>query len=239
MQYTTVTHVVAPVKEHTHTVILLHGRDSTAMEFAEEFFESQASDDSTLPEIFPSFKWVFPDSGLRDSTRFEMSLSQWFDIWSVEEPEKRKELQRAGLNESIMFILDIINRETEIVPPSQIILGGISQGCATAIHTLMRSDTGPLWAIQSLFTSATSNSDIPNFKELYKISGSPLATPAFLSHAMDDDIVPISNGKKLYQTLDQLGMSVSWKAYKDGGHWINEPQGVDDMVGFLQSVIII
>lgn len=46
-------HVIVPLKEHTHTVILLHGRDSTATEFTEEFFESQASDDRTLPEMFP------------------------------------------------------------------------------------------------------------------------------------------------------------------------------------------
>lgn len=55
-------YVAAPSKQHTHTIILLHGRDSTASEFASEFFESQASDDLTLPETFPSIKWVFPSS---------------------------------------------------------------------------------------------------------------------------------------------------------------------------------
>lgn len=259
------THIVDPVKEHTHTVILLHGRDSTALEFAEELFESQASNDCTLPEMFPTFKWVFPYSGLRNSIRFEMSLSQWFDIWSVEESEERKELQKAGLNESIMLILDIINREASFVPPSQIILGGISQGCATAIHSLMHcdmrlcafvgfcgwlpfrkeidafikseADADLLRAIQSLFASASRNSHSPISKNLYRKSESPLATPISLSHAMDDNMVPIGNGEKLYQTLNQLGMDVCWRAYKDGSHWINEPQGIDDMVGFLQNVM--
>jgi dipeptidyl aminopeptidase/acylaminoacyl peptidase len=59
----------------------------------------------------------------------------------------------------------------------------------------------------------------------------------FLAHSIDDPIVPISNGEKLYQELDRLGMSVIWKAYEDGGHWINEPQGVDDMVDFLRTII--
>jgi lysophospholipase II len=257
------THAIAPTKEHTHTVIFLHGRDSTAAEFADEFFESQASDNRTLPEIFPDFKWVFPSSGLRNSARFETELSQWFDIWSVEEPEGRKELQVDGLKESIGSILDVVYSEASLVPPEHIILGGISQGCATAIHALMHCDiqlggfiglsswlpfqeeieaiarnttsADPLKEIRSLFKSASSGSCVPTLRQLNGKSKSALATPVFLSHAMDDDIVPISNGEKLYQGLDHLGMTITWKSYEDGGHWINEPQGVDDIVAFLQK----
>jgi len=63
-------HIIQPSVTHSHTVIFLHGRDSTATEFASEIFESQCSDDKTLPEALPSFKWVFPTSKLRKSTRF-------------------------------------------------------------------------------------------------------------------------------------------------------------------------
>ena len=45
------THAIAPTKEHTHTVIFLHGRDSTAAEFADEFFE-------TLPTIVQRIEHV-------------------------------------------------------------------------------------------------------------------------------------------------------------------------------------
>jgi predicted esterase len=62
-----------------------------------------------------------------------------------------------------------------------------------------------------------------------------LETPVFLSHSRDDDVVPIANGKKLSMTLEKLGMVVSWKQYEDGGHWVNEPQGVDDIVLFIHS----
>jgi len=130
-------HVIKPIKKHTHTFILLHGRDSNATEFATDFFESQASDDRTLPEIFPNYKWVLPTSALRNSARFETEMSQWFDVWSVEDPEEQKELQVQGLKESIAFIMDVIHQETKFVPMECIILGGISQGCATAIYALM------------------------------------------------------------------------------------------------------
>ena len=67
----------------------------------------------------------------------------------------------------------------------------------------------------------------------------PLSIRASLSRdypaAEDDEVVPIGNGEKLCRGLRSLGASVSWRAYEDGGHWVNEPQGVDDMVAFLSE----
>jgi predicted esterase len=130
-------HIVTPRGDHTQTIILLHGRDSIASEFAEEFFESQASDDRTLPEIFPTTRWVFPTSKIRNSARFETPMSQWFDMWSVENHLEKNEIQIDGLRESVKEILDLIRTEAALISPDRIILGGISQGCATAIHTLL------------------------------------------------------------------------------------------------------
>lgn len=62
-----------------------------------------------------------------------------------------------------------------------------------------------------------------------------LETPAFLSHCQDDDVAPSANGKKVPATLEELGMVVSWKQYEDGGHRVNGPQRVDDIVSFVQS----
>ncbi|KAG9230895.1 hypothetical protein BJ875DRAFT_470973 [Amylocarpus encephaloides] len=55
-----------------------------------------------------------------------------------------------------------------------------------------------------------------------------LETPIFLPHSRDDDVTPIANGKQLSVKLENLGMVVSWTQYDDGGHWVNEPQGVDE-----------
>ena len=130
-------HIVAPEGQFTQTIILLHGRDSTATAFAEEFFESQASNDRTLLEIFPTTRWVFPASKMRTSARFEVSMSQWFDMWSVENSSERNEIQVEGLRESVKDILELVQREATLISPDRIILGGISQGCATAIHALL------------------------------------------------------------------------------------------------------
>jgi lysophospholipase-2 len=53
-------HIIPPIYTHTNTIILLHGRGSTATDFSSDFFESQASDDRFLAQIFPGYKWVPP-----------------------------------------------------------------------------------------------------------------------------------------------------------------------------------
>jgi lysophospholipase-2 len=257
-------HVKLPSSAHTHTIILLHGRDSTAAEFASEFFESQASDNLTVPEIFPSFKWVFPSSGLRASARFETEMSQWFDIWSVEEPEKRKGLQKDGLRKSVAFILEVVRKEMESVPAKRIILGGISQGCATAVHALFalgvaiggfigfcgwlplqgemddvanciekREGTATsalledIWNLpQSLANDSerrTGRNVVAQLRPIYQ-------TPVLLSHSKDDEVVPIANGERLGSCLQYIFKDVVSKTYEDGGHWVNEPWGIDDIV---------
>ena len=258
-------HIMAPLEgKHTHTIIFLHGRDSTSSEFAEEFFESQASDDRTLPQIFPTVKWVFPSSKIRTSARFETEMSQWFDMWLVEQPSEKEEIQIDGLKDSVGDILAIISSEALLVPPSRIFLGGISQGCATAIHALLRggiqlggfvglcswlpfkdnlaaisnafSKNDRLHQIQSMFDKTT---DGPNVRTDHSNPSGELAfeTPIFLSHSQDDDVVPINNGRELCRVLEDLGFVVGWKEYDDGGHWIKEPQGVDDIVAFLEKKV--
>jgi hypothetical protein len=34
--------------------------------------------------------------------------------------------------------------------------------------------------------------------------------------------------------LIELGMSLEWKVYKEGGHWVNGQEGVDDIANFMR-----
>jgi predicted esterase len=56
-------------------------------------------------------------------------------MWSVENPDERQEMQTEGMKENISCINDIIKNEEIIFLHSRIILGGVSQGCATARFT--------------------------------------------------------------------------------------------------------
>lgn len=42
-----------------------------------------------------------------------------------------------GLTENIAFTLSVFRNEASLVSPERIVLGGISQGFATAIHAFM------------------------------------------------------------------------------------------------------
>lgn len=60
-----------------------------------------------------------------------------------------------------------------------------------------------------------------------------LTIPVLLCHAVDDEMVDIELKRQACAALKALGMEVEWKEYQDGGHWINEPQGHDDILAFL------
>jgi len=84
-------------------------------------------------------------------------------------------------------------------------------------------------------TSAVNEIDI----NINVIATNALATPVFLSHSQDDEVVPIRNGRLLRECLEMLGMRVTWEEYEDGGHWIYEPEdenirnGIDDIERFV------
>lgn len=127
-----------PQDSHTHTVILLHGRGSDGVEFAQDFFSSQTSKNQDLASCLPSWRWVFPTSRFRWSTTFQEEECSWFDAYSLTNIHERQELQIGGLRESVSYILDILDAEIDLLNgrSSCIYLGGISQGMATALWTL-------------------------------------------------------------------------------------------------------
>lgn len=128
-------HIQPSQTSHTHTVILLHGRGSDGEEFAEEFFSSVTSNGKSLASCLPSYRWVFPTSRDRWTTRFEEEMCSWFDAYSLDDIQERQELQKDGLKESVLHIIDIIEREAKLLDGrfSNIYLGGISQGMATSL----------------------------------------------------------------------------------------------------------
>ncbi|KAJ5963387.1 uncharacterized protein N7479_003263 [Penicillium vulpinum] len=124
---------------HTHTVILLHGRGSDGPEFAEELFSSSTSRGQDLPSCLPSYRWVFPTSRDRWNTAFEEETCAWFDAYSLSNIDERQELQKDGIRESVLHVLDILEDEARLLDGqfSHIYLGGMSQGMATSIWAFL------------------------------------------------------------------------------------------------------
>ncbi|KAF2678983.1 alpha/beta-hydrolase [Lentithecium fluviatile CBS 122367] len=131
--------VIQPRAKHTHTAILLHGLGSGGEKFGVEFLESGVSSTGAgLADSLPGMKFVFPTAQKCRSAAFRRALiNQWFNLASLEDPVERTDLQVNGLGESARYVRSILSQEMEIVPPQNIILGGLSQGCAMAIFILL------------------------------------------------------------------------------------------------------
>lgn len=129
--------VVEPVAAHNMTAILLAGRGSYAVEFAEELTECKTSEGKSLIEHFPGCRWVVLGAPERD-TVFGLQ-PEWFELASTSTPHAEGERQVAGLRDSVMHVRSIIDIERAHIPASKIIFGGISQGFAVASHVMVSS----------------------------------------------------------------------------------------------------
>lgn len=131
-------HIRLPKGPHSHTAILLHGRGSNGPEFADEFFSSKTSATLTLEEHLVDWRWVFPTSCNRWNARFQEDMCAWFDTYSLEDVHEQQDQQVAGLRESVSHVLNILEREIDLLggKTDHVYLGGISQGMATALWTL-------------------------------------------------------------------------------------------------------
>jgi lysophospholipase-2 len=247
-------HVVNPIAQHTHTIILLHGRGSNGMEFANEFLESQDTQDQYLPIRFPSIRWVFPCAQMRWAGSEQETMSQWFEMASVQQPHQQKDTQKQGISESVQQVLDLIKDEALFnhIGMKRIFLGGISQGCATAIIALICSGV-QLAGFIGLSSWLPFSEEIARLRqdspanmrhEVRALIGlikdeteHPVtySTPVLLEHCLDDFVIAIESGKDLEEQLRALGMQVAMNTYDSGGHWVNEPLGIDNLVNFIEQ----
>ncbi|KAK1635615.1 Alpha/Beta hydrolase protein [Colletotrichum phormii] len=238
---------------HTHTVIILHGRGSNGEEFADEFLECEVSED--LARILAIL--AHPDDGpeqpnnpLDDTParppppRTLRALFPTFK-WSTENPNVYPELQEPGLCKSIDYINECINEEADYVSFDNIFLGGISQGFAAVVATHLHrcGSFAGLFGYASWAYPGLAPFEVPaglsggngNWKIKCRDADYQMAhTPIFLAHALNDEVVPVKNGRALYRALRNIGMTeVEWHEYQYGGNWFTEPEGIDHLVSFL------
>ncbi len=123
---------------HQQTFIFLHGRGSNATIFGPELLASPIPEFGNLPLAFPDAKFIFPTASRRRAKIYKrMRIHQWFDNWSLEAPEKWQEFQNDGLRETSKFIHRLLRKEIEAVGARNVVLGGMSQGCAASLVALL------------------------------------------------------------------------------------------------------
>ena len=253
-------HVYFPsATEHTATVILLHGRGSNGPDLASDLANTRTSAGKTLFAHFPSVRWVFPSARPRWSNQYEEEISEWFDLPSVEDPDRDGQKQLPGLQESVEYIIHRV-LEPEVVKlggnAARVVLGGISQGMAVALVTLICSPR-PLGGFVGAMGWMPFSGRLTTYLEKgetgkaagffrwalemsQEISVS-FGTPVLLGHGEDDQWVGVRLGETARDILLRLGFQVSWKTYRGAegtegdGHWLKEPEQFDDIVRFLED----
>ncbi|KAL8963774.1 MAG: hypothetical protein Q9183_004970 [Haloplaca sp. 2 TL-2023] len=139
--------IIPPVQEHKQTFILLHGRGSNATTFGPPFLDTKISETQTLRSSFPHAKFILPTASKRRAQIYHRSvINQWFDNWSLETPNERTYLQIEGLRESSAYIHLLLQSATEEVGAENVVLGGLSQGCATTLVAVLTWNGEPIRA---------------------------------------------------------------------------------------------
>ncbi|CAI6341207.1 unnamed protein product [Periconia digitata] len=125
---------------HTTTFILLHGLGSNGEKFGRELLDTGISSDGhSLRTAYPSARFIYPTAKTRRVTALKRSrVPAWFDMYSLGDRLYREDVQIEGLVESSEYIRVLIERELRgSLQPKDIILGGISNGCALGLTTLL------------------------------------------------------------------------------------------------------
>ncbi|KAI1293388.1 acyl-protein thioesterase [Xylaria venustula] len=133
------TYTVEPTETHKLTIIFLHGLGSNGERFGQEFLSTgRTSSGQTLFALLPSTRFVFPTAKWRRSSAFgRKKLTAWFDVARLEDPSYRQETQLQGLAESAAVIRGLLIEEVAQVGAGNVVLGGISNGCAMALSVLL------------------------------------------------------------------------------------------------------
>lgn len=256
------THVVNPLTTHTHTAIVLHGRGSNGQEFAEEFFSSHLSDNKSLAQRLPGWRWVFPSSPELWSSTFQESMPAWFEAHSLTDIAARRDLQISGIRASVKHVQKVIDDEITKLNGNadNIILGGISQGAAIGMWCLLCSRSEH--PIGAFFGSSTWLPFAANIERMIglrnKNRGDAIesvaaeqefdrfvsglladdlpAAKVFLGHGADDAYVDVTLGRQARNVLSKAGFEVDWKEYsgaEEEGHWFKVPEQMDDIYRFI------
>lgn len=139
--------VIPPLRDHRQTFIILHGRGSNGVTFGPPLLDTQVTESQTLQSCFPYAQFIFPTASKRRAQIYRRSvINQWFDNWSLQTPDERTELQVQGLRETSAYIHTLLRKAIEQVGAKNVILGGLSQGCAAVLIALLTWSGEPIAA---------------------------------------------------------------------------------------------
>jgi len=228
--------VVPPIKNHTATVIILHGLGDSG--------EGWRPVAKLLgrKEGLGHIKWILPHAPVqRVSIKHGMQMPSWFDIKDLDglsnnEDQQGSLLSTSSINSLITAELD----DNPNIPPSRIIVGGFSQGAAISLLTALTSE-------RKLGGAIALSGWLPLHTKIKGMMSDYARTlPIFIGHGTADPVVAFQHSQKSVEYLtsdcgikkatDESLVGITFKSYDSMGHH-SAPQELSDIAEFLQKVI--
>jgi phospholipase/carboxylesterase len=181
------------------TIIWMHGLGADGWDFMPVVRELP------LPEGLP-LRFIFPHAPERPVTiNNGYVMRAWYDIAMndiARLPDER------GIRESQLAVERLIARERERgVDASRIVLAGFSQGGAIALQVGLRH-ANRLAGIVALSTYLTLEDSLDA-----EASAANKATPIFMGHGTEDQVVPLQLAQVSRDALQKRGYDVDWHTW--------------------------
>jgi len=221
-QMSTLQTVVLDAKsKHSGTVIFLHGLGDTAYGWLPVM-------QSIQPKT-PHLKYILPTAPMRSVTiNAGMRMPAWYDISDLSE---RMSEDFEGLEETRKQIVEIIESEIrQGVPSHRILLGGFSQGGASALYIGYRLNK-PLAGVLGL------SCYLPNLATFSQaITAESKGTECLMCHGEDDMVVFHSWGLTSFEALTKAGVKAKFMSYPGLSHAASEEE-IQDVQAYILKVL--
>uniref|UniRef100_A0A7S0FGT1 Phospholipase/carboxylesterase/thioesterase domain-containing protein n=1 Tax=Pyrodinium bahamense TaxID=73915 RepID=A0A7S0FGT1_9DINO len=199
---------------HDSTVIWLHGLGDTGRGWT----------DVAGPQLrgrLPRTRFLFPTAPTQPVTvNMGASMPSWFDINTLD--LELFSMNPPGLADSAEYVCGLVQRQLDAgVAPERIVLAGFSQGGAVALAATVGSSCSVGGVLMlSTFVAST----LPE-----RLEGLPCV---HFFHGEDDDMVPITWGRKSCEILQARGVQATFRSYQGLAHsaCLEEMQDISDVL---------
>ncbi|MEO5691612.1 MAG: alpha/beta fold hydrolase [Usitatibacter sp.] len=191
---------LATGREPVGTVIWLHGLGDSGWGHLDAVRALAQQD-------LPTLRFILPHAPMRAVTvNNGMEMPAWYDISMIEDIGRTPDEQ--GIRESQAAVEQLIAREGERgIAAGHIVLAGFSQGGAIALQTGLRH-AQRLAGIVAMSTYLTLEDSLDA-----EAAAANRATPIYMAHGVDDEVIPIALARRSHQALEKRGYSVTWEDF--------------------------
>lgn len=210
-----------PQTKQQGTVIFLHGLGDTGFGWLQIM--------EMLHKKTPHIKYILPSApSIPVTINGGEIMPAWYDIKDTTFLARSEHCQ--GLSTTQKTISDLIEEEIRNgIPSDNIMLGGFSQGGASAMYI---GYTYPKKLAGLLLLSAY----LPQQKEFFEKFNEVNRTTEFLMcHGDHDNVIPINWGRKASEQIKSLGVPGTILSYRDMAHEA-APEEIDDCLSFIQRI---